>query len=128
VDSLRRGFPDQPSVITLWGQYLLARGRAAEALPVLEKSFAAAPSDADLGFALGLAAAATGQWRVAEQAFASVASLRPAHYEAWLQLGAARLMLGDRAGADRALESAMRLPQAVDGRAAGLRRLAGAPR
>jgi len=128
IDSLRARMPGNPEVESLWGQYLVASGRAAEARPVLERTARRFPDDADIAFALGMACAGTQAGAEAIAAFAHAVEKRPGYYEAWLQLGAARLQQGDRDGAARAFESAMRLPESADGRAAALRRMAGTPR
>lgn len=128
LDTLRARMPGNPEVESLWGQYLLATGHAAEARPVLERGLSQFPDDADLAYALGMACVDTHAISESIPAFERAVEKRPGFYEAWLQLGAARLEMGDRAGAARALESAMRLPEAVDGRAAGLRRMVGNPR
>jgi predicted Zn-dependent protease len=128
LDTLRARMPGNPEVESLWGQYLLATGHPADARPVLERAFSLFPEDADVAFALGMACADTRAATEAITAFTRAVEQRPRFYEAWLQLGAAKLQVGDRAGAAQAFDSAMRLPESADGRAAALRRMAGGAR
>jgi tetratricopeptide (TPR) repeat protein len=108
-------------VESLWGQYLLRMGQAAEAYAVLSRVAGLVPVDADLAFALGRAAAGSGHGEQARAAFERATGLAPGHYDGWLGLAEARAALGDVEGAAQAIERAERLPAAADGRAAALR-------
>jgi cytochrome c-type biogenesis protein CcmH/NrfG len=123
IDSLRARLPGNPAVESLWGQFLYATGHPDQAVPVLEGAARLLPEDVDVSYALGLARVAIRDWPGAAAALERTVALRPSHYEAWLQLGASRLERGDRVGAAAAFASAARLPEAADGRAAGLLRM-----
>ncbi len=83
-------------------------GRWAAALPLARQAAAADPDMTPYQFTLGLAAAANGNLGLAREALdrAATASDFP---EAWLDLSAVQLQLGDRAGARASLQQAMRL-------------------
>jgi protein O-mannosyl-transferase len=128
LDSLRQRAPGNPAVESLWGQFLVSAGRAAEAYPVLARAAAMLPGDAAVAQALALAANDTGHHAEARAALERALGTDPSRYDAWLELARTCVALDDRAGALRALDQAGRLPAAADGRAAMLRAaLGGAP-
>jgi tetratricopeptide (TPR) repeat protein len=127
LERLRSGAAPVAAQEALWGQYLVAAGRADEARAALAAAGARFPHDPDLAYTRGIAEAASDRPREAAAAFERAVELKPGHYDAWLQLAIARALTEDRAGARAALARAARLPGAADGRAAALERmLAGA--
>ena len=125
---LRRRTPGQPAVESLWGQYLLNTGQAAEAYPVLARAARLLPEDASLAYAEGVAANDTGRHAEARAALQRAVRLEPARYDAWLELARTCAALGDGPGAAAALARARQLPAAADGRVEALRaRLASPP-
>jgi protein O-mannosyl-transferase len=107
---LREQYPGHPEVGTVWGQYLLATGRPAEALPVLEAAAALLPGEPSLWDAVGVACAGLGRREEARAAFQRTVSLAPGYLEGWLRLAAVCQLLGDAGGRDQALARANGLP------------------
>jgi predicted Zn-dependent protease len=125
---LRRRTPGQPAVESLWGQFLLNTGHSAEAYPVLARAAGLLPGDANVAYALGVAANDTGRHGEARVALRHAVSADPTRYDAWLELARTCAALGDAAGVSDALARAQQLPAAADGRAAALRARLAAPR
>src|SRR5439155_3103594 len=71
-----------------WGRALLQLNRAAEALPILERSLddPKIRPDADVHYQIGLARAQLGQMREALGDFERAVALDPGHYDAWLRV------------------------------------------
>ncbi len=128
LEDLRRRTPGQPAVESLWGQYLLNTGDAAEAYPVLSQAARLLPADVGLAYARALAANDTGRHAEARAALQRAVRLEPSRYDAWLELARTCAALGDGAGTADALARAQRLPAAVDGRAEALRARLASPR
>jgi protein O-mannosyl-transferase len=125
---IRRRTPGQPAVESLWGQYLLNTGHAAEAYPVLARAARLLPGEVTLAYAEGVAANDTGRHAEARAALQRAVRLEPARYEAWLELARTCVALGDGPGAAAALARARQLPAAADGRAEALRLQLALPR
>ena len=125
---LRRRTPGQPAVESLWGQYLLNTGHAAEAYAVLAQTARLLPADVGVAYAEGLAANDTGRHAEARAALERAVRLDPARYDAWIELARTCAALGDGRGAADALARAQQLPAAVDGRAEALRARLASPR
>ena len=125
---LRRRTPGQPAVETLWGQYLLNTGHAAEAYPVLARAARLLPADAGVAYAEGVAANDTGRHAEARAALERAVRLEPTRYDAWLELARTCAALGDGPGTADALARAQQLPAAADGRAEALRARLASPR
>jgi tetratricopeptide (TPR) repeat protein len=91
------------------GKELTRAGRAAEAVPLLEKAVAQAANDAPARFNLGVALNAVGEKERALEQFSTAVSLRPDYFEAH---GALALALGEMGRSEEALahfETAVRL-------------------
>ncbi|HTM57338.1 MAG TPA: tetratricopeptide repeat protein [Candidatus Udaeobacter sp.] len=101
-DRLRRDRPQDPLVASEWGQYLFLSGRAADAVPFLETAAQANPDDPEIQFALGQAGLASGDPKVASEAFRRVVAADPGDAFAWLRLAVALDQLGDHTGAESA--------------------------
>jgi hypothetical protein len=110
LDRLRAEYPGHPEVATVWGQYLIAVGRPAEALPALLKAAELLPGEPSLWDAIGVASAQLGRVAEARAAFERVVAIAPGYLEGWIRLAAACQGLGDRAGRDRAMARAAALP------------------
>ena len=121
LDRMERLWPGHPGLEALRGQLLLVEGRAAEAIPHLERASRWVNDDPALFFSLGNARLLEGQAAGAAAAFERTVGLDPSYYDAWLRLAIAYRALGDAGGRDRALAHADALPEARDGRAAALR-------
>jgi Flp pilus assembly protein TadD len=124
LEPLRRQYPGHPEVGTVWGQYLLARGRTAEALPVLESATALLPREPSLWDAIGVANLRLGRRREARAAFERTVALAPGYLEGWLRLAGSCQLLGDAPGRDQALANAAALPGGAE-RVAMFRRAIG---
>ncbi len=107
---LREQYPGHPEVGTVWGQYLLATGRPAEALPVLEAAVVLLPGEPSLWDAIGVARVQLGRRESARAAFQRTLALTPGYLEGWLRLAAVCQLLGDAGGRDQALVRAEALP------------------
>jgi tetratricopeptide (TPR) repeat protein len=106
--------PDDVTYANLAGE-LLAEGRPAEAVPLLEKAVRAAPSYAPAHFSLGLAAERVGNTARARDEYAAAVTLRPTYFEAQRLLGAALLDAGKPRDAAIPLQAAVDLkPDAAD--------------
>lgn len=116
VDLYRR-FPGDVGVQEAWGRQMLVEGRARELAAELERTIPQQLDQAGPFELLGEAHARLGEWTLARQAFQRSVTLGPDRYEAWLGLAGACALAGDRAGAAAALQNAVRLPGAADGRA-----------
>ncbi len=75
----RQHRPDDWVLARNAGAMFVARGRPAEAIPLLRAALAIIPDDPDTLVALGLACRATGQTAEAEAVFAQVRALEPDH-------------------------------------------------
>jgi predicted Zn-dependent protease len=123
---LRGQYPGHPEVGTLWGQYLIATGKPAEALPVLEAAAVLLPGEPSLWDAIGVAHVRIGQADRARAAFERTVAIAPGYLEGWLRLAAACQSMGDGAARDRALAQAGALPGGA-ARVAAFRRMLGVP-
>jgi len=121
ADSLVAAHPGEPAALGAQGAARLAAGDAAAALAPLREASERLLDDAGLAWDLGRAAIARGDVPLAREAFERAVTAAPGAYDAWLGVADARSRLGDRAGAEAALERAAALPGASDGRAAALR-------
>ena len=93
--------PAQPLALHYLGVALYQKGRADEALPLLERAVACVPQEAEFHNNLGLALAALDRIDDAAAAHRVAIALRPGHATAWNNLGLA-------------LQAANRLPDAID--------------
>jgi Flp pilus assembly protein TadD len=110
LDGLRAEYPDHPGVGAVWGQYLIAIGRPAEALVVLRRAATLLPDEATVWDAIGMASASLDHREDARAAFEHVVAITPRYVEGWMRLAASCHRLGDMAGRDRALARAAELP------------------
>jgi protein O-mannosyl-transferase len=128
LEALRDEYPGHPEVGTVWGQYLIAVGRPAEALPVLVRAAELLPGEPSLWDAIGVASARLGRAGEARAAFERVVAITPGYLEGWMRLAAACHRLGDGAGRDRALTGAAALPGGRERVVAFRAMIGGAPR
>lgn len=105
---LERGSAAGPAAAQL-GRLLLWQGRAAEAVPVLERALAARPQSTDLLFALARAREGAGELEAALAVYRQVTELAPEVARHRFALGRLLLRLGDRAGGESELEAYRRL-------------------
>src|SRR5262249_37414226 len=126
LEPLRRQYPGHPEVGTVWGQYLLATDRNAEALPVLQSAAELLPQEPSLWDAIGVANPRRGQPAEAGAAFERTVSLSPGYLDGWLRLAGACQMMGDAPGRDQALARAAQLPGGAERVAAFHRAIGGA--
>lgn len=120
---LRASHPADHETAAVWGQYLIAAGRATEALPVLETAAAGLERDPGVWDALGFAYVGAGRFAEARDAFARTVAIQPGYLEGWMRLAGASQRLGDDDGRERALAAAARLPGGAERVALMRRRL-----
>lgn len=85
------------------------QGRLAEARDLLQATVARAPANVDFRADLGVLLLRMQQPREAAVQFEAVLRAAPGHLFAWLMLGRARLVAGDRTGARQAVEQGLAL-------------------
>jgi predicted Zn-dependent protease len=85
------------------------QGRLAEARDLLQATVARAPANVDFRADLGVLLLRMQQPREAAAQFEAMLRVAPGHLFAWLMLGRARLVAGDRAGAQQAVERGLAL-------------------
>ncbi len=124
LEALRVEYPGHPEVGTVWGQYLIATGRPAEALPVLVRAAELLPGEPSLWDAIGVACVRLGRGEEARAAFERVVAITPGYLEGWMRLAGACQQLGDARGRDQALAHAQALPGGPE-RVAGFLRALG---
>ncbi|TMQ69147.1 MAG: tetratricopeptide repeat protein [Candidatus Eisenbacteria bacterium] len=128
LERLRQEYPGHPEVGAVWGQYLIERGRPAEALPVLAAAAGLLAEEPSLWDAIGVASGQTGRWEDARAAFQHTVALSPGYLAGWLRLAAACQRLGDAPGRNRALTQADALPNGPPAVAAFQRQFGTSPR
>jgi len=110
LDGLRAEYPGHPGVDAVWGRYLIATGRPADALPVLQRAVVLLPDEANVWDGIGLAHALLDHRAEARAAFERVVAITPRYVEGWMRLAASCHRLGDIAARDSALARAAELP------------------
>ena len=99
----RAKHPGNALALYLSGRVAVAQDAPDRAVPLLSRSVALNPRDADAQFQLGLAYEHLGQTRVAVERYREAARLRPDSSQTWYRLSQALRALGDKDGAGVAL-------------------------
>ncbi len=103
--------PANPVALHYLGMLLYQRGRAGEALPLLERSLVLLPNNAEFHSNRGLALAAVLRDHDAVTAFRRALELAPNHAGAWNNLGLVLQATGDVGGAVNAFRRSLELAQ-----------------
>lgn len=93
-----------------YGAMLLEQGRSEEAKAMFERAIQAAPANPVSHYQLGLALEKLRRFEEAEDSLEQCVALQPNHRQAWWSLVRIRRRLGDRAGAQAALQRFQQLP------------------
>ncbi|MEY4069668.1 MAG: Tetratricopeptide repeat [Candidatus Eisenbacteria bacterium] len=120
-ESLMRAHPGAPAAGGATGVAYLAANRVPEARDLLAAASAVLLEDAGLAWDLGRAAISSGDVSLARTAFERAVAAEPGFVEAWLGVADTRARLGDRAGAEVALERAEAIVGEADPRLVALR-------
>lgn len=99
LDAAAAGAPDNPEVVAVRGLLAFAEGRAAEAVPLLQRAEAALPNRLGVSLALARAQLASGQAEAARTNLRRLLTLAPRSLPVRLVLGDAELRLGNSAEA-----------------------------